>query len=654
MNDLSTPVSYLPLQKFHIIKIEDLDPKSIKTSARKAKCDREKIKYNTLLNATSKALGFKGGFAEYQHIYESKLVPFLNQHGMKTRVNLLTQRKKGFDTFLPDITHQQLSERLFCSGLELPEKIFTGYNFDYIHTIDDGSDYFNRVLCTKTQKRIIDVDIDDELKVILGDDAKNYSYEKIETVGPHNLKKIALYDVGREDLEKVVEHNINIANKNSSAIHDCPFDKRPLKNFFEGVEGYVPETTPEQAGVDRYKRFANRTILDLVVGSFIQDLECSFNLLGDTLVQPAKRPHEVEFYLGHGDEASLRQSKKFAMKKLDLFRKRIEQDSNGWIDIIPFNHNLIFLRGESGQYDFVFKNQRDSEFDHQVFGKSLKRADIPSFIQDYRFLRWYYFEYQGWRSLDSHNSENLFYERGNSSSDYPGRNTILQSYYEAKGDFIPEPKTNSIKLSGFHDVIVGCKPLMISNLITIDELNSFKENNNDYLGYRKGDNLESVNNENDNTLPATVTWFDVLAYINWFEKETSVPVRLLNLSEYTTLREPENIKTDRNFAATDLEFIDNLGNVLPEHPPYMPEDHFQELICRFGNIEKSQTSFGLNFMKSNFFAEWLLEETCIRSGNLKSFYGDEYIVRSKPPLKSTGKYKGVKVGFRLCYELTSH
>jgi len=75
------------------------------------------------------------------------------------------------------------------------------------------------------------------------------------------------------------------------------------------------------------------------------------------------------------------------------------------------------------------------------------------------------------------------------------------------------------------------------------------------------------------------------------------------------------------------------------------------LDLKFGNIDKRANSSGLEFMLSNYFAEWLMEGTSIRSGNLKSFYHNDHIISSRPPKGSTGKYKGVKTGFRICYEL---
>jgi len=642
-NNLSAPVSYLPLQKFHIIPIVALDPASLKASAKKAKCDREKIKYNTLLNAIAKSLGIKGGFAEYQNIYASELVPFMNKHGLKKRVDLLKARQKGFDTYLPDITHQDLSERLFFSGENFPEKIFTGYNFDYKHTIDDGYKYFNSMHYVNKQEMMVDLNIEE-----------SHSSIKV-AVGPHKLIDMPLYGCSKSYSKAVIHHNIKVANAKSSIVLDCIYDKKPLKSFFDiDKKDYVPDDAAIQAGVDRYNRFASRTVLDLVVGSFIKDLQFSFNLLGDSLISPVKSPNEVELYLGSLDILELNQEKELFSTEFDLFRKRIDQGTDGWIKVLPFSDSLVFLKGSDGQYDFVFKNQRDKIFDHQIFGKSLKRADIPSCISDYQFFRWHYFEYQGWRDMDSHNSENLFYDKGNRlPGHYPGKDEILQSYHEEMCNFKPKKVQSSLKLPGFKEAIVNNKPLMISSLITIDQLCRFIEANSDYLEYRVGDNLDPVNTEADRTLPATVTWFDVLAYINWFEKETEVPIRLLRLAEYEELRSPEKISSERVAIVPELEFVDSFGNILPEHPPYMKEENFQKLTCRFGNTEMYHSDQGFNFLESNSFAEWLQEGTCIRSGNLKSFYNDDFHLRSKPPLDSTGKYKGVKIGFRLCYEITA-
>lgn len=622
-DNFSAPVSYLVLKKFHIVPIKELEPACIKAAAKKAKCDREKIKYNTLLNAIAKGLGVKGGFSEYQRVYDSVLTPFLNKHGMNKRVDLLKQRLKGFDIDLTEFSHQDLSERFFYSERDLPQKVFTGYNFDFKHTIDDGYDYFNRVLCEH------------------GDE------------GPMGLKNSNGFNIPISVKKDIVENNVKVARANPSLILDCKIEKKPLINIFDidSIKKDEPDSKAIQAGIEHYNCFANRSMLDIVVGSFMKDLGLSFNLLGDSLVKPVQHTNEVELYLGNTDIEALNEEKDLVITQFELFRERIEQSEDGWIDVIPFNDNLIFLRGGNGQYDFVFKNQRNKIFEHQVFGQSLKRADIPSCVSDYQFRRWYYFECQGWRQMDAHCAENYFYEKGNRTSSYPGRSAVIQNYYESRGCFIPKKLQSDEKLNNFKEVKLGGKSLMISQLISIGDLKRFAVLRSDYMEYRVGDDLSSVNNEEDLTLPASVTWFDAIAYLNWLEEHTKVPVRLLTVNEYELLREEENISKKRNPIVLDLKFINTDGRVFSQHPPYMSESEFQALTLKFGNLEKHIGISGLEFMRSNCFAEWLMEETCIRSGNLKSFYNDDLIIRSRPPRNSTGKYKGVKIGFRVCYEL---
>ncbi|MGR6780511.1 hypothetical protein [Moritella viscosa] len=587
MTNQSVLTSYLPLQKFHIVPITSLDPLSLKKSAKFTKRDREKIPHSTLLNATVKALGVKGGFSSSQDVYDSQIKPFLKSHGMSKRKNLLKPRMKGDCNLLPDITHQDLSERFFYSGWKLPQKVFTGYDFNYTDTIADGQYYLNSMLCPFSES------------------------------GPHGLKNTTRL------VKDSVESNILIARNNPNAI--------------------IPDC--------KYPTFSNRKLIDIVLGGFMMNLDATFHLLGDSLVVPAIKASEVERYYDCGDLDFLNKENEVYHSICALFRERIEQSDDGWIEVISFNEHLIFLKGKNGEYNFVFKNQRNKVFEHQIFGNVLKRSDIPACISDYHFSRWHYFEYQGWRHMDSHCSENYFYEKGNHSSSYPGRNVILQDYHKAKGNFISKKLTSNERLTNFNEVLLDGKTLMVSQLISIDDLNDFAVSRADYMEYRAGDNLNSVNSEDDSALPASTTWFDALAYLDWFEDNSKIPVRLLTVDEYSSIRAEENISKIREPIVSDLHFVSRDGKIFPQHPPYMAEDEFQSLALRFSNTEKVTNSSGLEFMQSNYFAEWLMEGTCIRSGNLKSFYNDDLIIRAGAPRYSTGKYKGVKIGFRICYEL---
>lgn len=59
--------------------------------------------------------------------------------------------------------------------------------------------------------------------------------------------------------------------------------------------------------------------------------------------------------------------------------------------------------------------------------------------------------------------------------------------------------------------------------------------------------------------------------------------------------------------------------------------------------------YGLKFIDSKNSGEWLNDKTYVCCKTLTGFYN--YIAKPDPVLKSTGKYKRRKIGFRLCYEL---
>ncbi|KXI21746.1 hypothetical protein [Photobacterium sanguinicancri] len=255
--------------------------------------------------------------------------------------------------------------------------------------------------------------------------------------------------------------------------------------------------------------------------------------------------------------------------------------------------------------------------------------------------------------MDAHSAEHHYYDKGNTVEDYPSRSVVIKNYYEDLGYFSHPKEITHRKLTDFVEVNLIGKRLMISPLISINELNKFIAERPDYIDYRGGDILSSVNNEEDLTLPASVTWFDAMAYLNWFEETRKTPARLLTAHEYSLLRAKDDITKAQESQASDLNFLNlnSEGDVLFQSNSYISTDNYPLAVVRFGNVNRYTNSFGIEFMCSNSFAEWLMEETCIRSGSLKSFYHNDNVIRSRPSASSTGAYKGVKTGFRICYEL---
>ena len=404
-----------------------------------------------------------------------------------------------------------------------------------------------------------------------------------------------------------------------------------------------------------YKFCDKRSVIDMIIGSENSILIYSgFNVIGNQLVYP-RQTDTPELCLYNRTPEDIDTENEF----FNLFVKRIDEIGQGWVDIIPYNENLIFLRGEKGEYSFVFRNQRDKVFTHNSeFEPYLKRSEVPRFNEDYHFNRWYYFEHKGFKHKLLHEAEAEFYAKGGNVRTYPGLDTVLKNYIYDEYKKTLKTLASEKVFEGFQrfELSEG-KVLMVSDLISIEGFKEFMYVNSEYLGRRIGlDNLNTVNNETDESLPVALTGYDVLKYIDWFNTRHGIETRLLSLEEYNAITPfaplYDNYEVIREFysseAASYCVFTDKAGNATRK-PPYMEEDKFQSLKMQFHN-PKFKFKNQLRFMDSHFFAEWLRDFSCVRSKSLTSI-GSDNIFRLKPPLSSTGRWKYIKIGFRLCYEL---
>lgn len=404
-----------------------------------------------------------------------------------------------------------------------------------------------------------------------------------------------------------------------------------------------------------YKFCDKRSVIDMIIGSENSILIYSgFNVIGDQLVYP-RQTDTPELCLYNRTPEDIDTENEF----FNLFVKRIDEIGQGWVDIIPYNENLIFLRGEKGEYSFVFRNQRDKEFTHNSeFEPYLKRSEVPRFNDDYHFNRWYYFEDKGFKHKLLHEAEAEFYAKGGNVRTYPGLDTVLKNYIYDEYNKTLKPLACNKVIDGFQRFDISeNKTLMVSDLISIKDFKAFMYKNSEYLGRREGlDNLNTVNDEEDDSLPVALTGYDVLKYIDWFNAEHHVEARLLSLEEYSDITPFVHLYNDyetiESFYSSDADsycvFINKDGDVTRQ-PSYMKEDQFQSLTMQFYN-PKFKFKQQLRFMDSHFFAEWLRDLSCVRSKSLTSI-GSDNIFRLKPPLSSTGRWKYIKIGFRLCYEL---
>ena len=176
----------------------------------------------------------------------------------------------------------------------------------------------------------------------------------------------------------------------------------------------------------------------------------------------------------------------------------------------------------------------------------------------------------------------------------------------------------------------------------------------------RSDKLLPMNSDASH-LPAAVTWFDACAYLKWLEDSYQIPVRLLKLEEYKTIREvcgykgtvrPESSENEKL-----LEFTDEAGNSYDGNPPYMEEGNFQDLKCRYlREPDFINHPAGLQFVDSDYFCEWLFEyktnntALAVSSKSLMTARGGLDVDRGYFPADSTGKYHYRKIGFRICIE----
>ncbi|MGE5517148.1 MAG: hypothetical protein ACM31D_15185 [Bacteroidota bacterium] len=118
---------FLTFDNRHLAPVEGIDPKSLKRAARLARTayldDEKRLPHNLALNHIAKSLGFKAGYGGYTAEWKAKLLPFMRDHGLAFRKDVLPRN-------LPDqcvrLTRRQVADRLFASGLPMPQRIFAG------------------------------------------------------------------------------------------------------------------------------------------------------------------------------------------------------------------------------------------------------------------------------------------------------------------------------------------------------------------------------------------------------------------------------------------------------------------------------------------------------------------------------------------------
>ena len=325
------------------------------------------------------------------------------------------------------------------------------------------------------------------------------------------------------------------------------------------------------------------------------------------------------------------------------FHDLIKSSKPGWVEVIPYNNSFAFLHDSAGGYDFIFKGLRDSLL---TISSTDEHDTVMANDEDRAFEAWIYFKYTGWREQDEHEAEQKFYVAGGTTAMYPGSSAILRNHLTNGGKYAPSQTKPE---SGIH----------LTDLITIRAFRKYiaesgkfgKATGNDPWLYANG------NREEDDSLPASVTWQEAVDYVQWRNGKGKLKYRLPKEDEY---REEFAKLIPAQISAHDVkkaleqslvEFISPEGQVYDGHPPYMNQDDFGRLTLRYRRPVPTEGGV----VRSAYFGEWLEPEGSAINGlffcaQFQVCCAHEVIVspaRARLPLDTTGKYKSMKIGFRL-------
>ena len=546
--------------------------------------DDPSLKLSSLHHGLAQALGGKS-FDAWRHS-EQELIDFLQNHGMTRPTNLISW-SRAFSS----LKARQVADRLFNSGLPMPEKIFTGV----------GSKFF-----AASGRGRIDI---------------------------HHLSKEAI--IGDEErLNWCIaraEHILLSLDRESDWDDDAP-DHLEL------------------------------TGIDLLLHAFeMPSIAAAFNLLGDNLITPIQRAPEFRLY--NASEVELA----FERRVFDIFRQEIDRSESGWVEVIPFpgNDNLVFLKGKDGVFDWVIRNQRDEAFTGNPYHPILKNHELPTAMRASELNAHLYFKTGEWYERLEHSAETRHYQEGGTVATWPGypkllmrellatrRNYAVPSQPKGWSDlnFIPH------RLNGY------CS--MVSPPVTIQEFWRFFEGSDwrdDRVSRSSRNNtqleadLAAVNLHDDDHLPASVTWFDALAYCRYYEQKTGLPVRLLEVEEWKQISPPPAQDIEKE-GWGDLTWVveGGDGKTGGETVHRYPEACGGGGYLRFGKeITWTQNQKGLPFVFVVDFGEWLANFADGYAPVANAATGKALMTgpldRDRCPAHLTMRYKGLKVGFRLCY-----
>jgi hypothetical protein len=387
---------------------------------------------------------------------------------------------------------------------------------------------------------------------------------------------------------------------------------------------------------------------DLLFQAFkFEALSCAYNMVGDNLVEPFAGEPELRLYKASSEEIAL------ARRVFHIFRRAILESSNGWQEVLEFpgNPNLVFLRGADGKFDWLVRDQRDKLPPppplHPVFALQEHPAAI---LSRHKVALHLYFKRGEWAERLEHEADQRHYAAGGTAANWSGyEKLVLRELVQARGYVTPRAPSGPA-IHGYIRHRLQDRCLMISPLVTVGEFWRFYEQSawrrerEKRVAAAKMEleaDLASINLADRSDAPASVTWFDAIAYCKHVEGETGRPVRLLEVEEWREICPPplRDIKKD---GWGDLTWA-----VAGDRHRQGGTLHFQ------GDLPTSVNQQGLAFVTVVDFGEWLADYArgyaCAANAATGRALMTGPLERDRCPAYLSMRYKGLKVGFRLCY-----
>ena len=553
------------------------------------------VKSVALQDALARTLGAQS-YTHWREVEQQRVADFLCEHGMSVPTDLI--KWSYSPRMVGALAAQQVADRLFNSGLALPKRIFTGV----------GS-------CLFAPRAYGRLDFDQVAGRTFWTDQQRYAFCE--------------------------QHEDKILMRAEYMQDGCGLD---------------------------YLDMTGRMLMLNAVSEFIG---CMYNTMGSNLMEPAVgKPVMRSYNMSEEDLA-------FELQLFQLFRKEIEGSDDGWVDVLPVpgNANLIFLKGANGAFDWVVRDQRDKEFSSNPLYPFFNKDEVPKAMDRSKLDGHLYFATGTWAEKLEHDAESRHYAEGGTAANWPGYAKLIQRELIAgKGYRTPRPDTG-VSSDDFIPHRLGDSCLMVSPPVSIADFFDFCARSN-WGQARQEKALKTSSKEIDDLgtinmdpaeLPVSLTWLDAVAYCRDYERRTGLPVRLMSIEEWQQIAPPP---MDFSHVSSVRSLVVKKGE-MPDDPIYeqlgwgivggdgrlggnSSHCHRPDGSLHYGpNLKWVDSDEGVPFLSVPGFGEWLSDYqhgaapiASVATG--QSIVGGS-IERNLCPVHMTMSYKGVKVGFRLCY-----